>query len=121
MRIVRFLAADGPRIGLVQSDRVVDLLSAAQARVLIGCARFWSIYVSFLLAERNLREMIETLHAILGSHGSRPINDVRVLAPFEAGAKVLAHVVNYFEHGAEANLKAPEKPFFFYKPPYVGF
>jgi 2-keto-4-pentenoate hydratase/2-oxohepta-3-ene-1,7-dioic acid hydratase in catechol pathway len=116
MRIVRFLAADGPRIGLVQSDRVVDLLSAAQVRGLDWLRPFLVDLRAFLLAERNLHEMIAGI-ARDADDWSRPINEVRVLAPFEAGAKILAHVVNYFEHGAEANLKAPEKPFFFYKPP----
>jgi 2-keto-4-pentenoate hydratase/2-oxohepta-3-ene-1,7-dioic acid hydratase in catechol pathway len=116
MRIVRFLAADGPRIGLVQSDRVVDLLSAAQARGLDWLRPFLVDLRVFLLAGRNLREMVAGV-ARDGDDWSRPINEVRVLAPFAAGAKILAHVVNYFEHGAEANLKAPEKPFFFYKPP----
>ena len=59
--------------------------------------------------------MIEGL-ADNADYTSTPIGEIRVLAPFEA-APVLAHVVNYFEHGAEANVKAPEMPFFFYKPP----
>jgi 2-keto-4-pentenoate hydratase/2-oxohepta-3-ene-1,7-dioic acid hydratase in catechol pathway len=115
MRIARFLAADGPRIGLVQSDRIIDLLSAAQARGLDWLRPFLVDVRAFLLAERNLREMIEGL-ADDTDHMSTRIDEVRVLAPFEAGSKILAHVVNYFEHGAEANLKAPERPFFFYKP-----
>jgi 2-keto-4-pentenoate hydratase/2-oxohepta-3-ene-1,7-dioic acid hydratase in catechol pathway len=43
------------------------------------------------------------------------VGRVKMLAPFHAGSKILAHVVNYWEHGEEANLNPPELPFFFYK------
>src|ERR1019366_5609275 len=109
MRIVRFLAADGPRIGLVRSDRVIDLLSMAQARGLDWLRPFLRDLRAFLLAGHNLREMFEDV-ADDADYASTPISEVRVLAPFEAGAKILAHVVNYFEHGAEANITAPEIP-----------
>lgn len=115
MRIVRFLASDGPRIGLVQSGRVVDLLSIAHARGLDWLRPFFVDLRVFVMADRNVREMIEEL-ALHAAPWSTPIDEIRLLAPFESGAKILAHVVNYTEHGAEANLKAPEKPFFFYKP-----
>jgi 2-keto-4-pentenoate hydratase/2-oxohepta-3-ene-1,7-dioic acid hydratase in catechol pathway len=115
MRIVRFLGADGPRIGLVQADGVVDLLAAAQERGMDWLRPFFIDLRAFVTADRNMREIV----ADLGQRAApraMPLADLRVLAPFESGAKILAHVVNYFEHGAEANLKPPEKPFFFYKP-----
>ncbi len=115
MRVVRCLSSDGPRIGLAQSDRVVDLVAAAQARGLDWLRPFFVDLRVFVMAGGAVREMIEEL-AFHAAPWSVPIDQVRLLAPFEAGAKILAHVVNYSEHGAEANLKAPEKPFFFYKP-----
>lgn len=114
MRIVRFLAADGPRIGLVKESRVVDLLAAAQARGLDWLRPFFTDLRAFLLAQPSLRATVESL---AGDTATKELSELHLLAPFESGGKILAHVVNYFEHGAEANLKAPEKPFFFYKPP----
>ncbi|MGN6460221.1 MAG: fumarylacetoacetate hydrolase family protein [Pseudolabrys sp.] len=115
MRIVRFLGADGPRIGLVQGADTVDLLAAAQARGLDWLVPFYRDLRAFVAADRNLRELTQDL-AFNAAAWTKPTSELRLLAPYEAGAKILAHVVNYFEHGAEANLKAPEKPFFFYKP-----
>lgn len=115
MRIVRFLGADGPRIGLVQGASTVDLCAAAQARGLDWLVPFYKDLRAFVAAGRNLRELTQEL-AFNASAWTNPTAELRLLAPYEAGGKILAHVVNYFEHGAEANLKAPEKPFFFYKP-----
>lgn len=115
MRIVRFLSADGPRVGFVKGDTVVDLLSVAQARGLGWLKPFYTDLRAFVAADRNVREITLDI-ARDGAAFTMPMGEVHLLAPFEAGSKILAHVVNYFEHGAEANLKAPEKPFFFYKP-----
>ncbi|MBC7801167.1 MAG: fumarylacetoacetate hydrolase family protein, partial [Gemmatimonadaceae bacterium] len=46
----------------------------------------------------------------------RQVDQIKVLAPFEAGSKILAHVVNYYGHDKEAKVKVPAKPFFFQKP-----
>jgi 2-keto-4-pentenoate hydratase/2-oxohepta-3-ene-1,7-dioic acid hydratase in catechol pathway len=115
MRIVRFLENSEPRIGLVDGLQVIDLVAAAQAHGLTWLRPFYTDLRAFLAAGRNVRELSSDLARRAGDFAV-PIDKVRLLAPFEAGSKILAHVVNYFEHGAEANLKAPEKPFFFYKP-----
>jgi len=44
-----------------------------------------------------------------------PLDTLRLLAPVEAGGKLLAHLVNYAGHDAEAKIKIPVKPFFFLK------
>jgi 2-keto-4-pentenoate hydratase/2-oxohepta-3-ene-1,7-dioic acid hydratase in catechol pathway len=115
MRVVRFLSADGPRIGLLRQDqRVIDLLATAETRHLNWLRPFFTDLRAFVLGGANLMEVADDL----ASHERHSISldEIRLLAPFESSAKILAHVVNYAEHGDEANLKAPEKPFFFYKP-----
>ncbi len=114
MRIVRFLGADGPRIGLVSQAGVVDLAEAANVRGLSWLKPFFTDIRAFVAADRNIREIAADLGAQAGK--GRPLSELKVLAPFENSSKILAHVVNYKEHGDEANLKAPEMPFFFYKP-----
>lgn len=47
---------------------------------------------------------------------SSPLADAALQAPLVTGGKILCHVVNYLEHGAEANIDPPERPFFFSKP-----
>ena len=115
MRVVRYLAADGPRIGLLRQDQsVVDLLAAAETRQLNWLRPFFTDLRAFVLGGANLREVADDLAR--HERRSMSLHEIQILAPFKSGAKILAHVVNYAEHGAEANLKAPEKPFFFYKP-----
>lgn len=112
MRIVRFLSGSGPRIGLMRPDGVVDVLAAAQQRGLDWLEPHLTDMRSFLAGGETTRELVGKL----GRDAAPVSKDIRLLAPFQSGSKILAHVVNYFDHGAEANLKAPEKPFFFYKP-----
>ncbi len=116
MRIVRFLGADGPRLGVLQADQsVIDLADTADLRHLSWLRPFLIDIRAFVAGGRHVQELAQELADGSPSH-SRSLSELRLLAPYEAGGKILAHVVNYSEHGAEANLKAPEKPFFFYKP-----
>jgi 2-keto-4-pentenoate hydratase/2-oxohepta-3-ene-1,7-dioic acid hydratase in catechol pathway len=115
MRIVRFLSAAGPRLGLLRKDQcVIDLPAAADTCHMNWLRPLFTDLRAFVMGGTNLWKVAEDL--ALQARRSVPLDTVQLLAPFESGAKILAHVVNYAEHGAEANLKAPEKPFFFYKP-----
>ena len=62
MRVVRYLAADGPRIGLLRQDQsVVDLLAAAETRQLNWLRPFFTDLRAFVLGGANLREVADDL------------------------------------------------------------
>lgn len=114
MKVVRFSQAGFPRLGVLTDERVVDLVEAA-----IGRGQAWLgpafTDLRLFLASEGARQCARQLAA--SKHvPSRALGDVRLLAPFEQGSKILAHVVNYVGHDAEAKVKVPEKPFFFQKP-----
>jgi len=116
MRIARFLSPLGPRLGLViAGGKVVDLVAAAQEQRLDWFVPAASDLRLFVAGGAALREVAATI-----AHRSQlPAPDLaslRLLAPFEAGSKILAHVVNYYGHDKEAKVKVPAKPFFFQKP-----
>lgn len=117
MQIVRFLSPQGgaPRLGLVDRDRVVDLAQAAAERGLSWLMPVMSDLRSFLFAGEAGRAAAQLL-AERARHSVYERAAVRLLAPYETGSKILAQVVNYPGHDAEAKVKAPAKPFFFQKP-----
>ncbi|MDI6029523.1 fumarylacetoacetate hydrolase family protein [Corticibacterium sp. UT-5YL-CI-8] len=117
MKIARYSGPRGTRIGvLVGEDEraVLDLLHQAEiwnqtwVMPLLGDLR------ALLAAGSAGADAIRHLLSY-GTDEAIPLDRVRLLAPFEAGSRILAHVVNYTEHGDEANLRGPEMPFFFYK------
>jgi 2-keto-4-pentenoate hydratase/2-oxohepta-3-ene-1,7-dioic acid hydratase in catechol pathway len=116
MRIARFLSPTGPRLGLVLADdRVVDLATAAQEQRLdwfVPAACDLRLFVAGGVAFREMASAIARRSQL----PALEMASLRLLAPFEAGSKILAHVVNYYGHDKEAKVKVPAKPFFFQKP-----
>ena len=47
---------------------------------------------------------------------SAPISGVTLQAPVRKSGKILCQVVNYAEHGEEASIAPPSRPFFFLRP-----
>lgn len=115
MKIARFLGADGPELGLVEADRLHSLPRAAQAAGLAWLVPMFRDIRLFLLADEPARAALIGRILSAGEAGSVPLAQARLLAPIETGSKILAHVVNYPGHDAEARVKMPEKPFFFIK------
>jgi len=117
MQIMRFLPQPGstPRLGLVDGEHVIDLAATAVERGMGWLVPTMTDVRAFLLAGEAGRTAARLL-ARYPSNARLPYAGVRVLAPYEPGAKVLAQVVNYPGHDEEAKVKIPAKPFFFQKP-----
>jgi 2-keto-4-pentenoate hydratase/2-oxohepta-3-ene-1,7-dioic acid hydratase in catechol pathway len=115
LKIARFLSKNGPRLGVVEGAYLVDLVGAAHWRGQSWLIPAFSDIRLFLAGGVGIRCAARELiaHTVVPR---KPLADVRLLAPFESGAKILAHVVNYRGHDAEAGVKLPAKPFFFQKP-----
>lgn len=114
MKIARFAAVDGPRLGVYTGETVIDLVEAVQATGLAWMRPAFSDLRLFLAAGTTSIEFARTV-ADRESERSIPSTSVRFLPPFELGSRVFAHVVNYAGHDIEANVKMPVKPFFFPK------
>jgi 2-keto-4-pentenoate hydratase/2-oxohepta-3-ene-1,7-dioic acid hydratase in catechol pathway len=99
MKLCRFAADDGPALGLLEGDELVDLsatgLPAGPAAALDGAGREQ--------VERQAR-----------GAPRRPLADARLLAP-ATPRKYLAIALNYADHIAELGMEAPEVPVFFNK------
>jgi 2-keto-4-pentenoate hydratase/2-oxohepta-3-ene-1,7-dioic acid hydratase in catechol pathway len=114
MQIVRFLSLDGPRIGLIVGDAVLDLVLAAHECGWSWIAPLFSELRLFLAAGEEGRELARQLQS-RSRMAHRSLAESKLLAPFEAGSRVFAHVVNYKGHDRDAGVKIPVKPFFFIK------
>ena len=100
MKLCRFDAGDGARLGIVDQDTVSDL-SAVDPGI--------STQPALALAAGLAR-----LQALAGDAPTRPLDEVRLLAPARP-RKFLGIGLNYADHIAESGMKAPEHPVFFNK------
>ena len=106
MKLATFSGADGPRIGIVVGDDIVDLSAAAPAlpRDMIG-----------LLAAGPAA--ITAAGKAAASGPRVRLADVRLAAPVPRPPKFLAIGLNYADHVRESGLEAPPFPVFFNKQP----
>ncbi len=105
MKLCTFQHADGPRIGVVLEDEVVDL--AAAAPELPG-------EMSALLAAGDAA--LRRAASAAGAARSRlPLETVALGAPILRPPKFLAIGLNYADHVAEAGLEPPKLPTVFNK------
>lgn len=118
MRIARYYGKAGPTLGVVErhgdGEVVIDLVEGAGALNLSWLGGAFRDLRLFLFAGEGGREAAGRV-AEARRHAAVPLASVQLLAPFEAGSKILAHVVNYPGHDSDAKVKMPEKPFFFVK------
>jgi 2-keto-4-pentenoate hydratase/2-oxohepta-3-ene-1,7-dioic acid hydratase in catechol pathway len=99
MRLCRFATANGPGLGIVEGDEVLDLSASAAPTEPAGA-----------LGELG-REGLERLSS---DAPSQPLAEVELLAPV-VPRKYLAIALNYADHIAELGMEAPEVPVFFNK------
>jgi 2-keto-4-pentenoate hydratase/2-oxohepta-3-ene-1,7-dioic acid hydratase in catechol pathway len=103
MRLCRFSGKGGPRLGLVEEERVIDL-SAADPQLPPEPA-------AALAAAGGVAGIAE-----LASRAGEalPLSEVELLSP-ALPRKYLAIALNYSDHIAESGMEAPQVPTFFNK------
>ncbi len=101
MRWLRYDAADGPRIGLLQSERVHDL-TALHPDLRDGLA--WLGLSAAVRADLQARA--------LRAPGV-PLAGLALLTPLARPGKLICLGLNYADHAAEGGHQAPEYPAFF--------
>ena len=103
MRLVTYLADDGPRAGVAVENGVVDLQSADDS--LPGDIR------TLLATDGGF----ERARAAVARDKIAPLSDLRLLAPVQAPQKILCVGANYADHAAESGMDIPEEPIIFSK------
>jgi 2-keto-4-pentenoate hydratase/2-oxohepta-3-ene-1,7-dioic acid hydratase in catechol pathway len=107
MRLVRFNAGAGPRVGVVAGDRIVDLQAAGLRNATV------------LSIIESGPEAVAKIAAVAASAAAgHRISEVRLLAPIERPGKYLAIGMNYHKHVEEASklgIEEPKKQFWFNK------
>ena len=103
MRLVTYLADDGPRAGVAVENGVVDLQSADNS--LPGDIR------TLLATDGGF----ERARAAVARDKIAPLSDLRLLAPVQAPQKILCVGANYADHAAESGMDIPEEPIIFSK------
>lgn len=105
MRLVRFAGLNGPTLGVVIADEVVDLARAApdlpqsiEALLARGDAAFRAAADAATGAPANAR---------------RPLAGLTLLPPTRAAGKIICLGLNYIDHAAEAGHKRPDYPVLF--------
>ncbi len=101
MRWLRYAAADGPRLGLLQGSQVHDL-TALHIDLRDGAA--------WLRLNASVRADLQT-RALLGP--GMPLAGLPLLTPLAHPGKLICLGLNYADHAAEGGHKAPEYPAFF--------
>ena len=107
MRLVRFNAGAGPRVGVVAGDRIVDLQAAGLRNATV------------LSIIESGPETVAKIAAVAASAAAgHRISEVRLLAPIERPGKYLAIGMNYRKHVEEASklgIEEPKQQFWFNK------
>ena len=101
MKLARYDAGAGVRIGLVLDDTIVDL-AAGDGDAMIN-----------LIAEWDTRK--EAIAGAAGSAEGRPLSSVRLLAPVARPGKIFAIGLNYADHIAESKAETPQHQVWFTK------
>lgn len=91
MKLARFDGGEGPRLGLVRDDQIIDLNEAG------------IIYATMIDLIAAGPPALDALRAIDPSQPGRPLSEVRLLAPIERPGKYLAIGMNYQKHLEEAD------------------
>lgn len=108
MKLVRYQGSHGPRIGVVRDDQVSELV--IEAGPTASMRRFVERVVA---GEVALQEVVARTDRDTGL----PLADVRLLAPIDDPAKIVAIGLNYADHAAEGQVALPQEPLVFAKFP----
>lgn len=116
MKLLTYQSADGPRLGALRGDEVVDLRATAQARRLDAPATMLDVIAA---GDGGLDRVGELL---AGEVVSMPATDIEWLPPIPRPGKIIGVGLNYSEHVDESARtldtaeELPDRPVLFDKP-----
>ncbi len=107
MKLVTFDAGNGPRLGAVINDSVIDLADASNGQLPADMRSFLALGDAGIEQARS---------AVNGASGA-PLADVKLLAPITNPSKIIAIGLNYADHCRESGTPTPTRPTTFTKFP----
>ena len=108
MKLITYVAGDGPRLGAVRGDRVIDLNEASGGRLPPDMLAFLS----------QGEDAMELARAVVARNTcTLDVSDATLLAPVPAPSKVVAIGLNYMDHCRESGRELPKNPVIFTKFP----
>ena len=108
MKLVTYDGGQGPRLGLLSGDNVVDLADASNGALPSDMRSFLEMGDAGLSQAQAIANQ--------GGQG-QPIAGVRVLAPISNPSKIVAIGLNYMDHCREQGIQPPKRPTTFTKFP----
>jgi 2-keto-4-pentenoate hydratase/2-oxohepta-3-ene-1,7-dioic acid hydratase in catechol pathway len=107
MKLVTYDGGQGPRLGLIANDSVVDLSDASNGALPADMRSFLEMGAAALQQAQSVASKAE----------GRPLNEVRVMAPILNPSKIVAIGLNYMDHCREQGIQPPKRPTTFTKFP----
>jgi len=115
MKLVTYQSNNGPKVGALQGDQIIDLHAAYTAAEPDGDAAFLTEMIQLLSAdETGLQKAAAVLASADESH-ALPLAGATLLPPVVRPGKVIALGRNYAAHAAEGGAEPPEYPMLFHK------
>src|SRR5579871_2637637 len=107
MKLANFESGAAAQLGVVTSDQIVPLNSAAPGlpSEMAGLIAAWP------KLEATVRSIAQA------GAGAVPLGAVRLLAPLRRPGKIMAIGLNYADHIAESRMETPEHQIWFSKAP----
>ena len=106
MKLVTFTTKDGPRLGVVRGEDVIDLAKASGGKLPADMIAFLEAGDEAMDLARKLKKDAEAGAALSG---------VTLLAPVPCPSKVIAIGQNYMDHCREQGVEPPTSPVIFTK------
>lgn len=106
MKLVTYDGGQGPRLGLIANNAVIDLADATNGALPADMRGFLE------MGDAGLQQAQSLSHA-----QGRPLNEVRVMAPILNPSKIVAIGLNYMDHCREQGIQPPKRPTTFTKFP----
>lgn len=107
MKLATYDGGQGPRLGLITDDRVIDLASASNGEIPADMRSFLEMGDAALAKARSLAAAGE----------GRPLSAVKLMAPILNPSKIVAIGLNYMDHCREQGIQPPTRPTTFTKFP----
>jgi 2,4-didehydro-3-deoxy-L-rhamnonate hydrolase len=105
MKLVTYDGGQGPRLGLIANDQVIDVAEASGGQLPADMRSFLELGDAGLEQARSL------------SGNGKALGDVRLMAPILNPSKIVAIGLNYMDHCREQGIQPPTRPTTFTKFP----
>src|SRR5690606_29220667 len=109
MKLVTFDAGNGPRLGVLVSETVIDLAEASNGELPADMRSFLE------MGDAALQKAQSIANGVSGK--GKSLSDVKLMAPVFNPSKVIAIGLNYMDHCREQGIEPPKRPTTFTKFP----